>query len=250
MSLTYEDTNKPIAYDLASERVLYYTEQDKNIYEAFGKFEVIPSIDKGFEFVYAFGQSGSGKSYWTSEYALSYRRIYPKNNIFLITQKPSDPAFDDKSILKIRRVQIDDDFMDREIDITTDFKNCLIIFDDFMGFPNKKVTEKICNMVVQVLTLGRCNHIFSVITSHLLYTTNNSSLYMHIQNEIHRMVFFKGVNMFQLNYCLTNYWGFTKRQINYITSMDSESRWICVNKLPSYILSNFKCILLHTKFKF
>jgi hypothetical protein len=255
MALTYDESNnKPIAYDLATNEVIYYTDKE-GTNEAVGNFEVIPDFQQGFENVYAFGSSGSGKSYFTADYAMQYRRMYPKKNIFMFSQKTSDISFEErkdeegkkidiKNILKIRRIKVDDEFLHRDIDILKDFNDCLLIFDDFMYFENKKVVEKICNIVTQILNLGRTKHIYCIITAHLLYQIKNRDMYMNIQNEIHKLVFFKGVNVFQLTYCLRNYWGFSKKQINNLLRVDTSSRFICINKNPSYVITKHRVILL------
>lgn len=232
MSLTYHETKYPIANNTDYNDIVFYNSNDEKARKTMkGRFEIIPDVNKEFEFIYVFGASGCGKSFFTSQYALMYRRIFPKNNIYLFSQKYNDPAFSNKH-LKIRHVPVNEDFLETEFDVLNIFNDCLIIFDDFLSFPNKKIVEKICNIIIQILTLGRTNRIFCVITAHLLYQNNNKSLYMNIQNEIHKIVFFKGVNMFQLNYCLINYWGFDKKTIKKILEIDPKSRWKCLNKYP------------------
>lgn len=243
MSLTYKATEQPLAYDTKSYNVVYYSDDVRGAKEAEGKFEVIPRIKEGFESVFAFGQSGCGKSTWCAEYAMSYRRIFSKNNIFLFSQKDSDPAFDNISGIKIRKIKIDKNFLEREIDVTKDFKDCLIIFDDFLSFENDKTKEKIVKLVIQVLTLGRCNNIYCVITSHLMYQMKNRDLYMHIQNEVHKLVFFKGCSMYQLTRTLREYWGFQTAKIHSVINIDPYSRWISLNKYPEYILTENICVL-------
>ena len=258
MSLTYDESNDtiPLAYDLKNDEIVYYSDvSPDNVQIAIGDFEPLPNLKQGYQFIYCVGCSGSGKSYYAATYAMNYRRLFKKNNIFMFSQKPTDPAFEErvengktidiKNFLKLRRIKIDDDFVDKNIDIThKDFKDCLIIFDDFTAFNNKKITEKICNIVTQVLTMGRCQHIYCVVTAHLFYQVKNKDMYMNIQNEINQLIFFRGVNMFQLYYCLINYWGYTKRQIKNIIDKGRTSRYICINKLPEYIITKNTILLL------
>lgn len=255
MSLTYNEQDaEPIAYDDATQEIIFFKENspDQKITEAIGDFRIIPNIVRGFENVFCFGASGSGKSYAASEYALSYRRIFPNNNIFMFSQKSEDPAFEVrdktsiKEVLNLRRIKVDDSFLQKNIDVTKDFKNCLVMFDDFMYFDNKRLVEKIINIIIQVLNLGRSLHIFSVITSHLIYSQGDGKrhLYANIQNEVHKMIFFKSVNVFQLNYCLKNYWGFSSSQIKKLLKIDDESRFTCINKYPCYAVTKHRVVLL------
>lgn len=253
MSLTYDETSTPIAYDLATGEILYYCEKHEGVREAIGNFEPIPNLEKEFENIFIFGASGSGKSYFAANYALAYRRMFPEKNIFMFSQKDSDPSFEVreegdkkiniKNVLKLRRIKIDDKFLERDIDITKEkcFFDCMIIFDDFMYFDNKKIIEKVCKLIIQILNLGRSRKIFCVITAHLLYQIKNRDMYMNLQNEIHRLVWFKGVNTFQLSYCLKNYWGYTRRQITSLLNFDNTSRFTCISKLPAYVLTQHRC---------
>lgn len=247
--LTYCNSSDPIAYNTENEQVIYYSSESQgdNIRDAIGTFEVIPNINKGFESIYVFGASGSGKSYFSSEYALSYRRLFPNNKIYFFSQKTNDDSYTSHISNDGKRIRIDDilnmvyidivKFAQSDVNVIRDFRNCLMIFDDILYFDDRNTIEKVCRAVIQVLTLGRSNHIYCVITAHLIYQIKNRDLYMNIQNEVHKIVWFKGVNVFQLTYCLMNYWGFTKKQIRDMIKIDDTSRYTLLNRYPSYILT-------------
>jgi hypothetical protein len=261
MSLTYEENgNIPIALDLSINKILYYTEEEieNKAYESIGVFQCIPNFQQMYEFVYVFGASGSGKSFWTANYALAYRKFYPNKNIIIFSQKTADSSFEErtdengekiniKNILQMKRIKIDEDILNTTVDITQDFYDCMLIFDDFLYYDNKKITEKICSIITQCLNMGRSRKIYCVITAHLLYQCgSNRQMYQNIQNEIHKLIFFNGVNVFQLTYSLKNYWGFSKRQINEILHIEARKRhnFTCINRLPLYILTNSTCLLV------
>jgi hypothetical protein len=247
MALTYTETNYPITFDRATNRVIYYDENSsKNDKEAIGDFEIMPNLKLGFEVVYVCGAMGSGKSWFAKDYAVSYRKIFPKNNIFVLSQKESDPSFDKFSDIGFRRVKIDENFLKKDMDITKmkEMHNSLIIFDDFMNISCKKLTEKVVNLILQCITLGRQFHIYTVITSHMFYSTKNKDLYMNIQNEVNRLVWFKGVNVFQLRYILTQYFGYNRRQVHKLLNLDADSRFTSINKFPAYALTKYRCLLL------
>ena len=93
-------------------------------------------------------------------------------------------------------------------------------------------------MIQQVLSLGRKISIYCVITAHLLYEKNNQKLYTSIQNEIHKLVWFKNnqTNVKQLRYCLEQYWSIEPKMVTKLTHFDRSSRWICLNRCPRYVV--------------
>jgi hypothetical protein len=240
MSLTYDETLRPLAYDSKSDEVIYYNDRHDGTMEAIGNFDVIPQLD--FEVCHIVGAMGSGKSYWCSQYALSYKRIFPKNNIFLFSQKPTDKAFDDHPELKIRRIKFDEGFMKTKYDVATqkDFHDALIIFDDYMTIPDKKIVEKIVQLILQFITISRAYHCHVLITSHMFYGFKNRELYASIETEVNRLVWFQGVNVYQLRYVLHMYWGYENKQINKFIRFDNNSRYTLINKMPAYLMSKNK----------
>lgn len=255
MSLTYDETNEPIAYDKSCDKIIHYDESDDTqdrTTEAFGNFNVLPNIAEGFEFIFVLGSSGSGKSYWASEYALFYKKFYPNNKIYIISQKESDVSFeihDSKDIskkLNIKRIVINENLVDKKIDITKDLENCLVIFDDFMYIDSKKEQDKINNVLIQILTMGRVNHIYCLITAHTTYAENLKKLYRFIYTEMHKLVWFKGCKFNQLEYVLSKYLSFNQNQIKFLANFGDKKKhsFTCINQVPSYVISNSKCLLL------
>ena len=245
-SLTYNDTGKPIAYDEDAKDIIYYSNK-KGIQKAIGKFIVLPELKDEFDIVYVIGMMGSGKSYFCAEYAKNYKKIYPKNKVFLFSQKKQDKTFDDEhKDLNLEKVKLDEEFLDKEIDINdhVEYHNSLLIFDDFMHFSNKKILSKICNLILQCITLGRQFHMYICITSHLFYYGCNRELYMNIQNEVKKLVWFRGANKKQLRYVLGEYYGYDKSDSLNIINFDKNSRFTCLLKFPQILISRNKIITL------
>jgi len=242
MSLNYE-TGTPIAYDnLTGEIVNYDYNNENGFKEAQGNFEIVPTANQEREIVYCVGMSGSGKSTSAKLYALAYRNLFPKNDILMFSQFESDKAFDEhQKELKIRRVIINNKFLNFPINVIKEFKDCLIIFDDCMNFPDKKLNEKIKNIITQVCTLGRKNNISAFITNHLLYG-DDPKLYRLLMVEIHKLIFYRGSNIQQVRRCLNVYFGYDNRTISKIINL--KSRWICINKLPQYALTQSEIFVL------
>jgi len=249
MSLTYKDVGTPIAVDLTEEtdNNMISVSKAEGPREAIGKFEILPDLVNGFDVVYICGAMGSGKSYFVCEYAQQYRRLCPKNSIHVFSQKTSDPSLNRCDDLKLNYNVLDKDFLDKPIDITNckRFHNSLIIFDDFMSFSDKKITETIINLILQCITLGRQYNISTVITSHLFYGFNNKTLYMNIQNECRKLVWFNNsVNKYQLRRVLNQYWGYTQREITGFMRYDTKSRYTMINRNPQYIMTRYHIKLI------
>lgn len=255
MSLTYELTENPIAYDLMNNKIISYKYNFKKggIKEAIGVFKIIPNFEANFENIYVFGAGGSGKSYFTANYALEYRKHFPKNDIYLFSEKENDPSFevrhDEKgdtniqSILRMRKVPLGEEFLESDLDILNTFNHCLLIFDDFLYFSDQRVIDKICKFIKRVLQLGRCNGIYCVITGHQMYQQKNNEMYAILQTEMHKLVWFTGANTYQRDYVLTHYWSLSKKQIKEINGYEPYIKYmfICINKMPKYIVTSHTC---------
>lgn len=242
MSLTYKESkdSTPIAYDTESDKIIFYNyDDDEGVSKAYGKFEILPCIEKN-QVINSFvtGASGSGKSTTAKKMAMSYRRVYPKNDIFMISQKTQDEAFNEPA-LKLRRIKIDEDFLNKHVDITKDFHDCLIIWDDFTYFESKKIMEKITKLLIQALTLGRSNKIQNIITAHLMVVMKERQIYSNIYNECDIFVFYsRSLNSHSLKYVLSEYFGWDSKRIRYILNFkDPDSRATILCKSKQYIMT-------------
>jgi len=249
MSLTYDETDYALALDEKHDEIVYYQTKQKGKKinkKAEGNLQTIPNQKNGFDVIYLCGAMGQGKTYATCKIGEMYRRIYPENNIYIFSQKVSDPSFDDSKTLGARRILIDDKFTNKDVDLvkSPEFHNSMLIFDDFMSFSNKNTVKKICALLIQCITLGRQYHIYTVITSHLFYTCQNRDLYMNLYNEVQKIFWFRGVNAYQLRYVLKNYWGYSNTQIEKFINFDRESRYTMINRYPAHLLSRRRMMLI------
>jgi hypothetical protein len=248
MSFSYDETEQPIVYDVESKEIIFYDEAKKGVKEARGIFEPIPNIKKGMEYgvMFIVAAMGGGKTHFSMNIADQYKRLFNKNKIYYFCQKPSDPVVDEHVALKLERIQLNDDFLEKEIDVTREkkFHNCMVIFDDFMTIPNKKLVEKILQLIIQFIQMGRQYRVYVLITSHQFYGFRNKELYANIQTETTQIVWFLSKNVYQLTYVLKMYWGYSAVQIKKFLKMDDDSRWTLLNRFPAYILTQNKCLLL------
>lgn len=278
MTLTTKETEYPCCFDTRTNHVIYYDKEPKRppiIDEYFGHLEVVPRSTKILgnenECVFVCGGSGSGKSHLIRQYASNYRRLYPDNDIFIITQS-SEKNIDDRcriftadmrngrtygEFLRLKSIDIYSYFNDdnREelgvIDITRDFRDCLVIFDDFAYIcgRNKKETtqirENINAMISQILNLGRKLKVSCIVSSHLLYDRAYNSLFQSIYSECNKICFsYSNINRRQLSYVLKSYFGFEREELGLLARFDNNTHMIIFNKRPAFMLSENRLKLL------
>jgi hypothetical protein len=137
------------------------------------------------------------------------------------------------------------------IDITRDYKDCLIIFDDFIYFCGKNhketkiIRQNIINMILQILNLGRKIGVSCIITSHLLYERKYNDLFQNIYSEINKFAFNpSNINLRQLSYVMKSYFGFDSSNIRKINKFDKHTHMVMYNKKPEFLLSENKIELI------
>ena len=82
--------------------LLRVTDKLEDVKEHFEKYECkdketiqqVPDKQKERSILYVTGASGSGKSYYTYLYCEQYRKMYPKNPIYLISSVNDDSSID------------------------------------------------------------------------------------------------------------------------------------------------------------
>ena len=195
--------------------------------------EVVHTPNKKQErsILYITGQSGSGKSYYTKDYASVYQKAYPKNEVFLISAV-NDVSTIDK-IKKLKKLKIDKpEFLDGDIPLE-EFKNSLVIFDDVDSISNKAVKKKVWQVMSNILTMGRHYNVSAIITFHVATAGAETKL---ILNESQSITIFPSASGGRtLKYLLDAYLGLDKKQIEQIKKLDS--RWVTIVKsYPKVVL--------------
>ena len=111
--------------------------------------------------MYIAGTSGSGKSFFTSEYVKQYHKYYPDNVVFLITEGEDEPAFHGMNyIKKVNLEGIEDDPLDY-----TEFEDTLVIFDDIDAMRGK-LGKYINELRDKLLKNSRKKRVSVISTSH------------------------------------------------------------------------------------
>ena len=200
--------------------------------------QIVPNIKSERQCLYVCGQSGSGKSYFTSRYVKEYKKLYPKREIYVISSISEDDSIDS---LKPKRIDArDPEFMQEEF-TSEDFKDSLIIFDDIDVFP-KKLRDRIMAIVNNILQIGRHFNVSIVFTTHSPTNGQDTKILLAESNII--TVFPTTTGSRSLKYLLDNYLGLDKRQIDKIKKLKSRAVSI-IRGYPQVILSEKEGYLAH-----
>ena len=183
-------------------------------------FEPTPNINKERDILFVVGASGSGKSYFVSQYARNYKKMHSKSSIYVFSTLDDDKDGIDK-IGKIHRIKLDDEFVNGEMIDTKEFENSLVIFDDFDNISNKKTKAVVSAYLNNMLQTGRHYKITLCITFHVSCAGNATK---HILNEASSIKFFPQViGSRNLKYLCESYLGLSKAQIEMVKKLDSRA---------------------------
>jgi len=211
--------------------VLYVTDKTEDIKEHFNTYickdkegiQQIPDKQKERQILYITGASGSGKSYYTYLYCEQYKKLYPKNPIYLISSINDDSSID--KIKGLKRFDLNPKFIETHIGVE-DFKNSMVIFDDTDCITNKILRTKINGLLGLILETGRHFNTSCIYTSHVPSAGLDTK---KILNESHSITLFpNALGGRALKNLLENYLGFDKEQRKKIRQI--KSRWITITK--------------------
>lgn len=202
------------------------------------EFQCIPNPDTERQILYITGRSGSGKSYYTLHYCIEYKRMYPKREVYLFSALNEDTTLDKLKCLK--RIKLSDDFCNEDI-TSEDFKNALVIFDDTDVISDKKIRNKVNEIMNNILQVGRHYNTTCIITTHTACNGKDTKI---ILNEAHSITIFpNGLGNRSLKYLLDSYLGLDKFQCKKIKSLNS--RWVTIVKsFPMTIISQKKAYIV------
>ena len=248
--LNFESIGSPVAKILdktsKKEQIVYLSDPEldgevRNGYmniklEQHQSFQQIPD-NKERNILYVTGASGSGKSYYSTDFLKQYIKKHPRNDVFLFSSVGEDKVLD--AVKKLKRFKIyDADFVNEEFSVE-DFKDTLLIFDDVDCISDKRVLKKVYEILDKALVTGRHSGTSVVYTTH---TACNGSKTKLILTESHSITFFmNGMNGRSSKYLLDGYLGLDKKQIQELKKI--KSRWTTVIKsFPQLILTQRQLI--------
>ena len=203
------------------------------------KFQPIPDPNPDVRQVwYVAGQSGSGKSYFARGIAEAYKKLFPEREVYLISKLQEDETLDRMKVGKPKRISLDSLVTDPpELD---EFKDCLVIFDDFdtLSPPYDKVVHK---LIEDLCIMGRHTRTSMLILSHYLTNYKKTRL---ILGEAHFLVVYPLATSYKaLKYVCEHYGGMEAKQIAELKRL---GRWVLIMKnFPSYVIAAQTAYMLH-----
>jgi len=200
----------------------------------------LPNKKTERQILYITGASGSGKSYYTRNYCNEYKKLFPKNSIYLFSSIQEDSSID--KVKDIMRIRLDNEFLQTDLTVN-DFKDSLVVFDDTDCITNKMLKMKVNNILNMLLETGRHTNTSVIYTSHL--PTNGLDT-RRILNECHSVTIFPhSLGGRALKYLLENYFGLDKDQIKKLKKL--QSRWVTLVKgFPMVVMAEKDIYTLNT----
>jgi len=250
MSLNLENQGNLIAKVMKNEKdtnmKLYVTDKENTVRNGGNSFEckpdeslqIVPNNKTERQCLYVCGQSGSGKSYFTTNYVKEYKKMFPKRNVYVISSIAEDKSIDS---LKPKRINVlHPEFMFDEF-TAEDFKDSLVIADDVDVFPTK-IKKKVLTIINSILQIGRHFNVSLCFTTHNPCAGNETKILLAEAHII--TVFPKTTGNRALKYLLDSYLGMDKSQIAKLKKLKSRAVSV-IRGYPQVVLGDQEAFLMH-----
>ena len=194
-------------------------------------FQLIPNPETERSIHYITGSSGSGKTYFIKQFLIEYKKVFPKNQIYLFS--PFD--MDDKSFegIKLIPIKIDDELLTDKL-TSKDFKDSMVVFDDIESIPDKALNKDVHRILTDILTTGRHYNVSACCVYH---NCCNAAQTKAILNESHAITFFPRVLAGRsLKYLCDNYLGLEASEIKRLKKLKSRAVTV-VKGYPRIVVS-------------
>jgi hypothetical protein len=242
LSFFEEDKGIPVA--LVGKRILYMHAADvpdgfKEIDLPEGHtFQQIPGNAER-DVLYISAMSGSGKTYYTSEFVKQYKKKNPKNDVFLFSSIDEDKCLD--SLKYIKRFNIKSkEFLECEID-AKDFEKSCCIFDDVDTIVDKAIKKKVFSILDSILQTGRHFRTTCIFTSHNACSGIQTKTILNEATSI--TVFPRTSGNKSLNYLCDAYLGLDKKQVQALKNV--KGRYVTfIRSYPRCMLTENTCAML------
>lgn len=186
-----------------------------------------------------YGPSGSGKSTIAGNLIREYHKRFPKRRIFIISPNEDDVAFGSSDYIKWLEV---DERIISENPLTVDeFKESLVVFDDYLQFENSKISSALHQLATKILTRGRKDRVDCIVIAHNAFGGN---LTVNHNMNVGGMVLFPSCGAqrkHMINY-LKNL-GCDQKIINKILNLPTRSIYISTTN-PIYVLHDRGILLI------
>jgi hypothetical protein len=222
------------------DRIVSEADASKEIHlEGDSVFNLIPSPDpKRREVWYVAGASGSGKSYIAKGYGEYYRKLFPDREVYLISKLTEDKTLDSMAGGKPHRISVDS--LLEDYPEVSEFKDCMIIFDDIDCFEGAHL--KVVHQLIDDLAItGRHSNTTLFFLTH--YITNYKKTRLIINEATHFVVYPQATSASALKYLLATHIGM---DIDAIKALRKMGRWVCVAKnYPQWLVASQTAKVIH-----
>lgn len=204
-----------------------------------GCLEPMPNLRNERDVLYIAGPSGAGKSTYIGKYIKNYKHAFPDNKIVVVSKVLKDPAFDCFNPIRIEIST--ENIIDNPIAVS-EFKNCLVVFDDIDTITDKKLVKAVQQLRDDCMEIGRHDKVSVAATSHQLLNYKQTR---DMINEAQTVTFFpRSGSSYHITNFLKNYGGMNPSQINRVLSLPS--RWVTLHKnYPCYVFYDKGAYLLN-----
>jgi hypothetical protein len=202
-------------------------------------FHLIPNPDKDKRSVYYIaGASGSGKSYIARGLAEGYKKLFPSRQVYLISKLKEDSTLDTMKIGRPLRIDVQS-LIDNYPTID-EFKDCMVIFDDYDTFTDK--AGKVVQQLIDDLAIqGRHTNTTMLCLTH--YITNYKKTALMLNEAMYYIIYPQSTSFSSLKYLLATRVGMSKEEIHELRKM---GRWVCIYKnYPQFLISQHTAKILH-----
>lgn len=186
-----------------------------------------------------YGISGSGKSYFAMQYCKRYRRIYPDRKIYLVTTNIHDDEI--YSNLKIKKLGLTRDIIQKlKFDEKT-FENSLVIFDDIES-ADRAISAYVRGIRNMLFLKSRKHHTSILNIIHKGLGGHDTAI---SNNECTGGVFFVRYNWNESKSLLSKYFELTNSQLKIIHATKKTSRWVYIHKIfPKFLICSDRIQML------
>lgn len=207
-----------------------------------GEFIPYPMLQRERDTYYTVGSSGSGKSYFTKQYAQNYNKVYPSRPVYLFSKVKDDNSLEGIDNLKQVKLEKFTSPVTGAAFYQNMGKDCLVIYDDVDTVGKKEVKASLTQLKSDILEMGRHQNCSFISIAHLgsrgLETRRDLSESQCI------VVFPMSLNGSNAR-MLTSYAGLTTKDVKVIKKK-IKSRWVLLHLhvYPQVWVSQRECGLI------
>lgn len=219
----------------------------KSIQVMDGFLMFLPPKNKSFR-AYVAGPAGSGKSVMCGKIIEEFKRLRPKERVYIFSDVDEDKALDEKLGENDLRVILNNEIVTNPITIDDIETGSLCLFDDVDAIPEKKIKNAINILQNEILRRGRHPpgyneekyEISCINTAHNMTSYLETKIILNESNII--CVFPRSTSKHNLSYVLTKYYGLTQEEVNKVIALPT--RWAIISRdYPAYCIWQSGCFI-------